>query len=77
MCSKFHCDVCEQNGSAICLHRHHFLPHGGKGGRCGTNWPSKVVGIATLLEFDENYRFLTASCGPYMSHTLHLFSHFT
>jgi hypothetical protein len=31
------------------------------------------MGIATLLEFDENDQFRTASCGPYMSHTLKLF----
>jgi hypothetical protein len=45
-------------------------------GRCGTNWPTEVVSIATLLEFDENDRFHTASCDLYMSHTLNLFTHF-
>jgi hypothetical protein len=31
-------------------------------GLCGTNWPTEVVEIATLNEFDENYRFFTTSC---------------
>jgi hypothetical protein len=48
---------------------------GGGGGCCGTNWPIEEVGIATLLEYDENDRFLTASCGPYLSHTLRFFLH--
>jgi hypothetical protein len=34
------------------------------------------VGIATLLEFDENNRFLTASCDPLMSHTFKPFYKF-
>jgi hypothetical protein len=29
--------------------------------------------IATLYEFDENDRFFTTSCDPYMGHTLRLF----
>jgi hypothetical protein len=45
----------------------------GGGEHCGTNWLTEVVGIATLLGFDENRRFLTASCGPYMSFALKLF----
>jgi hypothetical protein len=57
------------------LQRHHFLPPGGEGWCCGTNWPTEVVGIATLLEFDENHRFLTVFCGPYTSHTLKHFLH--
>jgi hypothetical protein len=43
------------------------------GGHCRTKWPTKVVGIATILVFDENYGILTVSCGPYMGHTLRLF----
>jgi hypothetical protein len=42
-------------------------------GHCGINWPTEVVRTATLLEFYEKDRFLTASCGPYMSHSLKLF----
>jgi hypothetical protein len=34
-------------------------------GHCGTNWPTEVVEIATLYEFDENDRFFTISCDPY------------
>ncbi len=45
----------------------------GGGGCCGTSWPTEGVRIVTLCEFDENNRFLTASCGPYMGHTLRLF----
>jgi hypothetical protein len=54
------------------VQQHHFLQPGREGGRCGTNRPTEEMGIATLLEFGENDRFLTASCGPYMSHTLKL-----
>jgi hypothetical protein len=45
----------------------------GEGGRCGTIWPTEVVEITTLYELDENDRFFTASCDPYMGHTLRLF----
>jgi hypothetical protein len=45
---------------------------GGRG-RYGTNWPTEVLEIATLYGFDENDRFFTASCEPYMGHTLRLF----
>jgi hypothetical protein len=31
------------------------------------------VEIATHYEFDENDRFFTAACDPYMSHTLRRF----
>jgi hypothetical protein len=41
--------------------------------RCGTNWPKKLLGILTLLKIEEKGGFLTASCGPYMGHTLRLF----
>jgi hypothetical protein len=41
------------------------------GGRCcGTNMPTETVEIATPYEFDENYRFFTTSCYPYMGHIL-------
>jgi hypothetical protein len=43
-----------------------------------TNWPTGIVEIATLYEFDENDRFFTTSCDPYMGHTLSFFfTHFT
>jgi hypothetical protein len=45
----------------------------GKGGHCGTNWPTEVVEIATLFEFNENDRFLTISCDPYKGHTFRPF----
>ncbi len=45
----------------------------GGGGRCGTNWPTEVVEIATLCEFYENDGFFTASCDTYMGHTFRLF----
>ncbi len=48
------------------------------GGGNGTNWPSEVVEIATLYEFDEHDRLFTASCDPHMGRTLRLFFiHFT
>jgi hypothetical protein len=34
------------------------------------------VEMATLCEFDENDRFFTAFCDPYMAHTFRLFSKF-
>jgi hypothetical protein len=40
---------------------HNLLPLWGAS-RCGTKCPTGVVRIATLLEFDENYIFLTAFC---------------
>jgi hypothetical protein len=52
--------------------QHHF-PEPWGGGGCGTNWPTEVVEIAILFEFDDNDRFFTASCDPYMGHTLRLF----
>jgi hypothetical protein len=45
----------------------------GGGGCCGTNWPIKVVEIATLCEVDENARFFTTSCDQYMGHIFRLF----
>jgi hypothetical protein len=48
-----------------------------EGGHRGTNWPIEIVEIATFYEFDENDRFFTASCDPYMGHTPRLFTHFT
>jgi hypothetical protein len=57
--------------------QHHFLePEGGGEGGCGTNWPPEVVEIAILFEFDENDGFFSASCDPYMGHTLGLFDTF-
>jgi hypothetical protein len=52
--------------------QHYFLQLWG-GGRCGTDWPRKMVGIAMLWEFDESDRFLTASSDPFINHTLKLF----
>jgi hypothetical protein len=49
----------------------HFPEPCGGEGRWGTNWPTEVVEIATLCEFDENYRFFTTSCDP--SHIGHIF----
>jgi hypothetical protein len=43
----------------------HFLHPGGRG-LWGENVLAEVAGIATLLEFNENYRFRTASCDPYI-----------
>jgi hypothetical protein len=34
----------------------------GEGGRCGKNWPTEIVEIATHFEFDENDGFFTTSC---------------
>jgi hypothetical protein len=45
----------------------------GVGGRCGKNWPTEVVGIATFKEFYENDRSFTTSCDPYTGHTFILF----
>jgi hypothetical protein len=56
------------------VRQHHFSePCGGRGGGCGTNWPKEVVEMATLCEFDENDRFFTTFCDPYMGHN---FRHF-
>jgi hypothetical protein len=33
------------------------------------------VEMATLCEFDENDRFFTTFCDPYMGHTFRLFKH--
>jgi hypothetical protein len=54
--------------------QHHFPEPCGGGGRCGTNWPTEAVEMATLCEFDENDRFFTAFCDPYKTHTFS--SHF-
>jgi hypothetical protein len=45
----------------------------GGGGRCGTNWPTEVVEIATHHDVCENDGFFTTSCDPYMGHTFRLF----
>jgi hypothetical protein len=45
-------------------------------GRRGTNWPTEVIAMATLCELDENDRFFTAFCNPYIGHTFRLFSTF-
>jgi hypothetical protein len=50
-----------------------FMSLVGGGGRCGTNWPTEVVEIASLREFDENYRFFTASFDQYMGPSFRLF----
>ncbi len=41
----------------------------GGGGHFGINWPTEVVEIAALQEFDENVRFFTSSYDPYTGHT--------
>ncbi len=41
-------------------------PCGGRG-CCGTNWPTEVVEIAKLCEFDDKGRFLTTFCDSYGS----------
>ncbi len=45
----------------------------GGGGCCGIIWPTEKVEIATFCEFDENDRFSTTLCDPYISHTFRLF----
>jgi hypothetical protein len=47
----------------------------GGGGALWDNWPREVVEMATLSEFDENDRFFTTFCDPYMGHTFRLFLH--
>jgi hypothetical protein len=42
----------------------------------GKNWPTEVMEIEKLYEFDKNLRFFTTSCDPYMGHTLRLFNTF-
>ncbi len=60
------------------VQKHHFPePWGGGGGRSGTNWPIEVMEMTTLGESDENDRFFTTFCDPYMGHTFRLFTHFT
>jgi hypothetical protein len=50
----------------------------GGGGSCGTNWPTEVVEMATLCEFDENDRFFITFCELYIWVTLSdFFKHFT
>jgi hypothetical protein len=42
--------------------QHHFPePCGGGRGYCGKNWPTEVVEIATLCEFDEKDRYIYGS----------------
>jgi hypothetical protein len=56
----------------------HSLVGEGGGGRCRTNWPTEIVEMATLCEFDENDRLFTTFCDPYMGHTFRLvFTYFT
>jgi hypothetical protein len=52
----------------------HFPEPCGGEGRWGTNWPTEVVEIATLCEFDENDRFFTTIYG---SHFQNFVTHFT
>jgi hypothetical protein len=53
--------------------QHHFPePCGGKG-LLWDKLPTDVVEMATLFEFDENDRFFTTFCDPYMGHTFRLF----
>jgi hypothetical protein len=54
--------------------QHHFPE------ACGGRWTlwdklaHRGSGIAALYEFDENDRFFTTFCDPYMGHTCRLFS---
>jgi hypothetical protein len=63
--------VCEQNGSLKRLVLPFSIALGGRGA-LWDNWPTDVLEIATLHEFDENVRFFIVSCNPYMGHTLRL-----
>jgi hypothetical protein len=47
--------------------QHHFPEPCGGGGLLWTNWPTEVVAIATLCEFDEYDKFFTTSCDPNMA----------
>jgi hypothetical protein len=38
------------------VQQHYFLQSGRGEGHCGNNWPTEVVEIAILYEFDENDR---------------------
>jgi hypothetical protein len=67
--------VCEQNGNAKCLTTPLSGACGGWGCR-GKNWPTKVVKIAILYEFDENDRFFTTSIYGTKSQTF-LYTNFT
>ncbi len=44
---------------------------GGRG-HCGTNWPTEVVGIATLLEFDKMIDSSLSLVAHVFSYTAHL-----
>jgi hypothetical protein len=56
--------------------QHHVLePYRGVG-LCGTNWPTEIVVIATLYEFDKYDRFLTTSCDSYIVTLSDYFTHF-
>jgi hypothetical protein len=62
--------VCKRNDNANRLATPLFKALWGGEGRCGTNWLTEVVEIAALYEFDNNDRFFTTSCDPFMGHTL-------
>jgi hypothetical protein len=49
--------------------QHHCLPPGGWGGGLWDTCAHRAR-LATLLEFDVNYRFFTTSCDPNMGQTL-------
>jgi hypothetical protein len=52
--------------------QHHFPEPLRKGGLFWTNWPTEVVQIAKLQEFDEIDKLFTTSCDQDMGHTLRL-----
>jgi hypothetical protein len=56
------------------VRQHHFPEPWGEGGIVGqiAHRGSGNI-VATLYEFDENDRFFTASCDPYVGHTPRLF----
>jgi hypothetical protein len=46
---KHVCEMATQN-----IQQHHILQPWQGGGRCGKNWATKIVEIATLNDFEEN-----------------------
>ncbi len=45
------------------------------GGGVVDNWPTEIVGVATLHIFDEKDRFSTNSCDSHMGQTFRFFMH--
>jgi hypothetical protein len=52
---------------------HHFQSLVQGRGTLWEKWLKEVAKIEAHYEFDENYRFFTTSCDPYMGHTFRLF----